>query len=135
MTSRIISRRKAPLWSVGLVLWTVCALGGCSLEPQSVTREELTGTYAYVNQDPERRVSDHDLNRLTLMSDGEYELVEGGTTRAVTQKRGTWRLGRDPLEISLDDSMYPVLITRHEIRLLYDLDTGVWWVKERQQSR
>jgi hypothetical protein len=82
-------------------------------------------------------VTDHNLNRLLLQSDGTYELTEGGTTKAVLEKKGTWKLvlardgsGQFP-NVLLDNAGYPIQIRKNEIRLLIDEDTGVWWTKSR----
>jgi hypothetical protein len=88
------------------------------------------GSYTYVSKGPENRVADHNLNHLVLQSDGTYDLVEGGATKAVSEKKGTWRIvpGKPP-NVLLDSAGYPIEITRNEVRLLVDLDVGIWWVK------
>jgi len=50
----------------------------------------------------------------------------------VSEKKGTWSIvpGKPP-NVVLDHAGYPVEIKRNEVRLLIDLDTGVWWVKPR----
>jgi len=115
-----------------LVCWT---LSGCHTPQPRVTREVLVGSYTYVSKDPASLSTDHDLNHLVLQSDGTYDLVEGGTTKAVSDKKGVWRLepGTPPdhVDVVLDHSGYPVEIKRNEVRLLIDLDTGVWWAKPR----
>jgi len=105
---------------------------GCHTAQPPVTRDALVGTYTYVSKDPESRATDHDLNRLILQSDGTYELAEGGTTKAVSTKKGEWRLiAGNPPNVLLDHAGYPVEIRRNEVRLLVDLDVGIWWVKTR----
>jgi len=37
----------------------------------------------------------------------------------------------DPANVLLDHGGYPVELKRNEVRLLVDLDVGVWWVKSR----
>lgn len=108
------------------------ALAACHTTQPPATSETLAGSYAYVSKDPESRVTDHNLNHLVLQSDGTYDLVEGGTTKAVSEKRGDWRIvpGKPP-NVLLDHAGYPIEIRRNEVRLLIDLDTGVWWVKPR----
>jgi hypothetical protein len=98
----------------------------------AVTTEELVGNYTYVSNDPANRSSEHNLNRLVLQANGTYDLVQGGTSKAVEQKKGSWSIvpGRPP-NILLDHAGYPIDITRDEVRLLIDLDTGIWWVKPR----
>jgi hypothetical protein len=112
-----------------------CVLAGCHKTQPPITREDLAGSYTYVSEDPESRASDHNLNHLILLPEGTYDLVEGGTTKAVSEKKGVWwiRPGTpsDHFDVALDNSGYPVEMKRHEVRLLIDLDTGVWWVKPR----
>lgn len=95
-----------------------------------VTREALVGSYTYVSKDPESRATDHNLSHLVLQSDGRYDLVEGGTTKAVSEKKGVWRIvPGSPSNVLLDHAGYPIEIRRNEVRLLVDLDVGIWWVK------
>ena len=111
---------------------TTCALMACQTAQLSVTPEILAGNYAYVSKNPDSRVTDHNLSHLVLQSDGTYDLVEGGTTKDVSEKKGIWKIvpGK-PSNLLLDDAGYPIEIKRNEVRLLIDLDTGVWWVKSR----
>jgi hypothetical protein len=37
----------------------------------------------------------------------------------------------DHVDVVLDHSGYPVEMKKNEIRLLVDLDAGIWWVKSR----
>jgi hypothetical protein len=117
-----------------LVLLTtaLCILAGCHTTQPPVTRQVVAGNYSFVSKDPERRATDHNLNHLVLQLDGMYDLVEGGATKAVSEKKGTWSIvpGKPP-NVLLDHAGYPVEIDRNEVRLLIDLDTGVWWVKPR----
>jgi hypothetical protein len=112
-----------------------CALVGCRTTPPPVTKELVTGSYTFVSEDPESRATDHNLNHLVLKSDGTYDLVEGGTTKAVSEKKGVWwiRPGTpsDHFDVALDNSGYPIEINKQEVRLLVDLDVGIWWVKGR----
>jgi hypothetical protein len=115
---------------------TTLALVGCHTTQPPVTKELVTGSYTFVSEDPESRATDHNLNHLVLKSDGTYDLVEGGTTKAVSEKKGVWwiRPGTpsDHFDVALDNSGYPVEIKKNnEVRLLIDLDTGVWWTKPR----
>lgn len=104
---------------------------------QPVTREALVGTYTYVSNDPDTRATDHNLSHLVLQADGKYDLAEGGTTKTVEEKKGTWSIvPRDPPNVLLYHAGnpivgYPIEIKRNEVRLLIDLDTGIWWVKTR----
>ena len=112
-----------------ILMAAICVLQGCQ-KTEPVTPEALAGSYNYVSKDPESRASDHNLNHLLLQSDGTYDLVEGGTTQAVSEKKGTWRiLPGNPPNVLLDHAGYPIQIKRNEIQLLVDLDTGVWWAK------
>jgi hypothetical protein len=133
-------------------LLACCALAGCHKSQPRVTREVLAGSYTYVSKDPESLATDHNLNHLVLQSDGRYDLIEGGTTKAVSEKKGIWRIepGRplqvlpaparpgapsrwivpgSPPNVQLDHAGYPIEIKRNELRLLVDLDVGIWWVK------
>lgn len=112
-----------------------CVLVGCHTTQPTVTPHDVAGDYTFVSKDPESRLTDHNLNHLVLQSNGAYDIVEGGTTKAVSERRGVWRIepGTPPdhVNVLLDHSGYPVEMRRHEVRLLIDLDTGVWWVKPR----
>jgi hypothetical protein len=72
---------------------------------------------------------------LVLRSDGTYDLVEGGTTKAVSHKKGLWTIapempGNPPSDaVVLDHAGYLIEIKKNEVRLLVDLDVGIWWVK------
>jgi hypothetical protein len=110
-----------------------CGLAGCRARQPLVGRDALVGNYAYVSKDPENRVKDHNFDHLVLRTDGTYDLVEGGTTKAVSRKKGTWRIEKgEPAGVSnvvLDNAGYPIETKGGEERLLIDLDTGIWWVK------
>lgn len=113
-----------------LLLLACCALAGCHIAQPPVTRAALVGTYTYVSKDPESRATDHSLNNLVLQSDGGYDLIEGGTTKAVSDKKGIWRIvPGNPPNVLLDQAGYPIEIKKNEVRLLVDLDVGIWWVK------
>jgi len=116
-----------------LLLLACCALVGCHTTQPPVTREALVGSYIYVSEDPESRATDHNLSHLVLQSDGTYDLVEGGTTKAVSEKKGLWRIERgspsNVVDVVLDHAGYPIEIRKNEVRLLVDLDVGIWWVK------
>jgi hypothetical protein len=125
---------KLPLGLVMLVT-VACALVACHTTQPPVTTEILAGNYTFVSKDPESRATDHSLDRLVLRSDGTYDLVEGGTTKVVLEKKGVWRIEpgspSNVVNVVLDHAGYPIEIKKNEIRLLIDLDTGVWWVKPR----
>lgn len=113
-----------------LLLVACCALAGCHMGRRSVTREGLVGSYTYVSEDPESRPTDHNLSHLILRPNGTYELVEGGTTKAVTERYGLWRIKRgSPPDVLLDHVVYPIEIKRNEVRLLVNLYEGTWWAK------
>jgi hypothetical protein len=59
-------------------------------------------------------------------------LLKGEQLRQYQPRRGGWKLmaGSTP-NVLLDHSGYPVEIKGNEIRLLVDLDVGIWWVKTR----
>ena len=115
---------------LAVLLLGSCALAACHTTQPPVTEKVLVGSYAYVSKDPASRATDHNLDRLVLQSDGKYDLVEGGTTKAVSEKKGVWRIvPGNPPNVLLDHAGYPIEIKRNEVRLLVDLDTGVWWVK------
>jgi hypothetical protein len=108
------------------------ALVACHTARPPVVAEVLVGRYSFVSEDPESRPTDHNLNRLDLQSDGTYDLVEGGTTKPALEKKGVWRIvPGNPPTLLLDRAGYPVEIKGDEVRLLVDLDTGIWWAKNR----
>jgi len=148
--SLIMKRRIRLVMLVG----ATCSLLGCQTKQPPVTAAVLAGNYTFVCEDPESRATDHNLNHLVLQSDGTYDLVEGGTTKALSEKKGFWRVepgnptrffqpsarpggpshwivAGNPPNVLLDGAGYPVEIKKNEVRLLIDLDTGVWWVKPR----
>ena len=110
-----------------------CALAGCHTTQSPVTREVLIGSYTYVSEDPESRATDHNFSHLILRSDGTYDLVEGGTTKAVSEKKGLWKIEpgspSNVIDVVLDHAGYPIEIKKNEVWLLVDLDVGIWWVK------
>ena len=116
-----------------LLTLACCALAGCHAKQPPVTREALVGSYTYVSKDPASTPTNHNLDHLVLRADGTYDLVEGGTTKAVSEKKGTWRIEPGApsgvVDVVLDHAGYPVEIKGQEVRLLIDLDTGIWWVK------
>jgi hypothetical protein len=102
----------------------------CQTTQPPVTREALVGSYTYWSKDPASRATNHNLDHLVLESDGKYDLLEGGSTKAVSEKQGAWRvvLGNPP-NVLLDHAGYPIEIKGDEVRLLVDEDVGIWWVK------
>jgi hypothetical protein len=79
----------------GWVVLVLCVLEGCQDTP--VKRVALGGNYVYKSEDPEGTPTDHEWDRLTLDSDGKYDLVQGGPTRtasgsstAETSRKSNW---------------------------------------------
>lgn len=122
-------------FELAMLVATTCALVGCRTTQPPVTQELIAGNYTFVSKDPESLATDHNLNHLGLQTDGTYDLIEGGTTKAISEKKGIWKIepGSPPgvVDVVLDHAGYPIEIKRKEIRLLIDLDTGIWWVKPR----
>lgn len=88
------------------------------------------GSYAYQSQDPEGKPTDHEFDHLTLRADGKYDLVQGGPTKAKSEKTGLWHFtGGDPAEVDLDHAGYPVRVKRGKVRLMIDYDIGIWFAK------
>ena len=115
-----------------MLVAAACALVGCHMTQPPITQELLAGNYTFVSKDPESRATDRNLNHLVLQLDGTYDLVEGGTTKVLSEKKGTWRIvPGNPPNLLLDHAGYPIEIKRSEVRLLIDLDTGIWWAKHR----
>jgi hypothetical protein len=114
-----------------LAVLACCVLGGCSLNQQPVTRDLIVGAYVYKSEDPGDRPTDHNLDRLTLKSDGKYLFVQGGSTKLRVETRGSWSLwtGRDAVHVIVGQSGYPVELKGTEVRLVIDNDTGIWLQK------
>lgn len=114
----------------GVALLTCCVLSGCNTAQPPVTRDALVGNYVYKSGDPEGKPTDHEWDHLTLKADGKYELVQGGPTKARSEKAGFWRFtGGDSAAVDLDHAGYPVRLKRGEIRLQIDDDVGIWYAK------
>ncbi len=91
----------------------------------------IAGSYSYVSKNPASRETDYNMNHLVLRSDGTFDLIEGGTTKAVSEKRGVWKIvPGNPPNVLLDHAGYPIEMKRNEVRLLVDLDLGIWWVQQ-----
>ena len=107
-----------------------CVLAGCRTTQPTVTRENLVGNYIYISQDPEEKLTDHKLDHLVLQADGTYDLVQGGSTKVISEKKGRWNFySGDSPQIDLDHAGYPVRVRGNEIRLLIDDDLGIWYAK------
>jgi hypothetical protein len=114
-----------------MLMVTACVLGGCTSQPP-VSRQALIGSYIYHSQAPETKASDHEWDRLTLQADGKYDLVQGGPTKAKSEKTGFWTFtGGDPAQVMLDHAGYPALMKGGEVRLMIDYDTGIWYDKSK----
>ena len=108
---------------------TAYFLGGCTNQPPA-SRQALVGSYVYKSQDPEGKASDHEWDRLTLEESGKYDLVQGGPTRAKSEKTGFWTFtGGEPAQVMLDHAGYPAVVNGGEVRLMIDYDTGIWYAK------
>jgi hypothetical protein len=106
------------------------SLAACHPREEPVARKELVGSYTYVSKDPASRATDHNLDRLVLKADGEYDLFQGGSTKAVSEKKGGWSIEPgSPANVLLDHAGYPIDLRQNEVRLLVDLDVGIWWMK------
>jgi hypothetical protein len=119
---------RSPARLLVLVL-TACILYGCRSQAP-ISRQDLVGNYIYRSHDPDGKTSDHEWDHLTLSADGKYDLVEGGPTKAKSEKMGAWSFaGGDRAQVALDHSGYPVQVESGEIRLMIDYDTGIWYTK------
>ncbi len=112
----------------------VAALANCRSAQPPVSKELLVGSYFYKSQDPEGKQTDHEWERLTLRTDGRHHLVQGGPTKPRSEVVGVWTItsegAREP-EVLLDHAGYPVEISGSEVRLVIDLDLGIWYAKAR----
>jgi hypothetical protein len=124
----LIARSRIQLLMLTL---TACFLAGCTSQSPA-SRQALVGNYVYKSQDPEGKASDHEWDRLTLQGDGKYDLVQGGPTKAKSEKTGFWTFtGGDPAQVMLDHAGYPALVKGGEVRLMIDYDTGIWYAKSK----
>jgi hypothetical protein len=109
-----------------------CLLVGCHADQSpSPTRQALAGNYVYRSVDTSvDRSTDHQFDRLTLNTDGTYDLVQGGSTKARSEKTGEWniQMGDSP-NVLLDHASYPIQMKKGEVRLLINDDLGEWYVK------
>ena len=125
MPLRRWSRLRSALGLTSLIL------SGCRGTEALVSPETLVGSYSYVSHDPANKETDHNQDHLLLESDGRYDLVQGGATKAVAEKKGTWTVvPGNPPNALLDTAGYPIEIMGHEVRLLVDDDLGIWWVRQ-----
>jgi hypothetical protein len=113
-----------------IALFACFALAGCHANEQAVTRDALVGSYSYISHDPDGKSTDHAWDHLALKADGKYDLVEGGPTKARSEKVGLWSfIDRGDAVLLLDHAGYPVRVKGGEIRLMIDDDTGIWFAK------
>ena len=74
--------------------------------------------------------TDHQFDHLTLRADGTYDLVQGGSTKAKSEKTGEWKIQPgDPPNVLLDHAGYPIKVKKSEVRLLINDDLGEWYLK------
>jgi hypothetical protein len=117
---------------LGQMMLMCCLLTGChGAESKPLTRQALVGDYGYKSVDTSvDKATDHQLDRLTLKADGTYVLVQGGSTKARTEKTGVWSIQPgDPPNVLLDHAGYPIQDKKGELRLLINDDLGEWYVK------
>lgn len=71
-----------------------CLLTGCNTsQPPPLNQQALAGNYVCRSVDTSvDKPTDHQLDRLTLKADGTYDLVQGGSTKARSEKTGGWTI-------------------------------------------
>lgn len=109
-----------------------CMIAGCRTDqPVPSDQGSFVGGYVYKSLDTSvDKATDHTLDRLILEADGKYILVQGGSTKARSEKVGVWRLvAGDPPNVELDHAGYPIRMKGDEIRLLINDDLGEWYAK------
>lgn len=107
-------------------------LAGCNTsQTLPLTQQALAGSYVYRSVDTSvDKSTDHQLDHLTLRADGTYDLVQGGSTKAKSEKTGEWNIqSGDPPNVVLDHAGYPIQMKKGEVRLLINDDLGEWYVK------
>ena len=130
-----------------LLFLILCLLAfeSCSSEPVPTDQIDYVGMYefrtaypiynAYPEHGEDYVSTNHDGDCLILKPSGEYVLMQGGTTKAMSETRGLWQLyfvkynSRDYHSISLDSHGYPIRVKNGIIRLLIDDDLEVWYEK------
>jgi hypothetical protein len=111
---------------------TCCLLAGCNTgQSSALTQQTLVGSYVYRSVDTSvDKPTEHEFDRLTLKADGTYDLVQGGSTKARSEKTGGWTIQPgDPPNVLLDHAGYPIQKKKGEVRLLINDDLGEWYVK------
>jgi hypothetical protein len=111
---------------------TCCLLTGCNTgQSSAVTQQVLVGSYLYRSVDTSvDKPTDHQFDHLILNADGTYDLVQGGSTKTRSEKRGRWSITPfDPPNVLLDHAGYPIQKKKSEVRLLINDDLGEWYVK------
>jgi hypothetical protein len=109
-----------------------CLLTGCNAsQSPPVSQQALVGSYVYRSVDTSvDKPTDHQFDHLVLKADGTYDLVQGGSTKARSEKTGGWTIQPgDPPNVLLDHAGYPIQKKKGEVRLLINDDLGEWYVK------
>lgn len=105
----------------------------CCERPRTATisPETVVGIYVYKSQDPADKVTDHEMDRLTLHEDGRYDLIQGGSTKPRSEKAGKWTLlpTSHGQEILVDHDGFPIRIEHSRLQLVIDYDLGIWYEK------
>jgi hypothetical protein len=118
-----------PPFLLALTCWV---LAGCNTgQSPSFTQQALVGDYVYRSVDTSvDKPTDHQFDHLTLKADGTYDLVQGGSTKARSEKTGGWSIEPgNPPNVVLDHAGYPIQKKKGEVRLLINDDLGEWYVK------
>ena len=93
-----------------LALTCCCLLTGCNTsQPPPLNQPALAGSYVYRSVDTSvDKPTDHQFDRLVLKADGTYDLVQGGSTKARSEKTGEWNV---PLsQIVVDEQAHLTLL-------------------------
>jgi len=102
------------------------------------------GTYEFECEEVDEsfdKETNHELDRLVLLSNGRYSLVQGGSAKAISEAKGTWSLvpafSSQPPSITsdrdsaqLDRSGYPIRVKKGHIYLGIDDDLGQYYAKK-----
>ena len=126
-----------------IICFVLCmyVFSACSSEPVPTDPMDYVGMYEYktahllnhVSGSGDYIATNHDGDCLILKPSGEYIFLQGGTTKAMSETRGQWRLTSleypNTSRISLDSHGYPIRVKEGKIRLLVNDDLGVWYEK------
>jgi len=109
----------------------------CSSEPVPLNPNAYVGTYEFEYEELDQSfdsATDHELDRLVLQSDGRYSLVQGGSTKSISEAEGAWSLfpgmAGQPCIIQLDYGGYPIHVKNGRIYLGISDDLGQYYVKK-----